>query len=144
MTYELGTIKVEAELHEEDPGTVESLQDVVARYDTLGEEQKEHFYALFLNNANTVIGDKLIGLGSRDQVQFDISDLVRTAALVNAGAVIIIHNHPSGKPGPTDQDIEATRGVGNAMDTLGVKLLDHVIVTRTESYSMKQHGCGPF
>lgn len=72
MGYELGTIKVKAEIEEEDSGTVESFQDVVARYDDLGDEQKEYFYALFLTNGNEVIGDKLIGLGGRDSVQFDI------------------------------------------------------------------------
>jgi len=64
-------------------------------------------------------------------------DLVRTAALVNAGAVIIVHNHPSRKAEPSANDIEATRNVKETFDNLGIELLDHVIITHNNSYSMK-------
>jgi DNA repair protein RadC len=144
VTHELGTIKVEAEIREENPGAVESLQDVVARYDTLGKEQKEHFYALFFNNANTVIGEKLIVLGTNDTVQTDLQDIVRTAALVNAGAAILVHNHPSDNAGATDRDIGVTQHAHDVLEKINVQLLDHVVITRDSNYSMRRKNDGPF
>lgn len=144
MKYELGTIKVHAEIREESENSIECFQDITRKYDSLGEKQKEHVYAVFLQNGNQEIGDKLIGLGGRDHAQFDIQDLVRTAALVNAAAVILIHNHPSGHPGPTQEDIETTERVHEALEIIGVHLLDHVIITRNHNYSMKGEQDGPF
>lgn len=144
MKHELGTITVTAEIREESADTIETFSDVVAKYRCLGEEQKEHMYAVFLTNGNEELGDKLIGLGSNDTVQFDIQDVARTAVLVNAGAVILVHNHPSGNAQPTQQDINATKDVNEVLDILGIQLLDHVIITRNGSHSMKANEDGPF
>lgn len=144
MEHEFGTIKVKAELREEPESKIESLSDVTTKYQDLGEKQKEHFYAVFLTNDNTEIGDKLIALGGRDSVTVDLQDIARTAALVNAAAVIVVHNHPSRNPTPTQKDIEATHEIHDALDPLGVQLLDHVIITENQSHSMKQAKEGPF
>ena len=143
MEHEFGTIQVKAEITEESRRKIECLQDLTEKYRSLEEKQKEHVYAIFLNNGNKEIGDKIIGLGKRDQAQFDIQDLVRTAALVNAAATILVHNHPSGNPQPTDNDIDTTKKIHDALETLGVQLLDHVIITRDSSYSMRRKNDGP-
>ena len=143
MKHRFGTIEVQAKYREEPSNRIESFQDVTRKYRSLGEKQKEHVYAIFLNNGNKEIGDKIIGLGKRDQAQFDIQDLLRTAALVNAAATILVHNHPSGNPQPTDNDIDTTKKIHDALETLGVQLLDHVIITRDSSYSMRRKNDGP-
>lgn len=142
MSY--GTIRVKAEILDDNPGTVENLSDVKIKYHHLGREQKEHMYAVFLNNGNKEIGDKLLGLGTNDSVQLDYKDLARTALLVKASAVILVHNHPSGNANPTDQDIKATRDANEVLETIGVRLLDHVIISRNDDYSMRYHSDGPF
>lgn len=144
MEYELGTIKVTAELKEEPESKIQTLSDVTSKYRHLGEKQKEHFYTVFLTNDNTEIGDKLIALGTRDSVTIDIQDIARTALLVNAAAAILVHNHPSRNPEPTHQDIETTREIYEALDQLGIQLLDHVIITENDSHSMKGYNDGPF
>ena len=144
MEFELGTIKVEAQLLNEEQEKVESLQDVSLRYNTLGYEQKEHFYALFLDAGNNVLGDKLLGLGDESSAPADQKDLVRTAALVNAAAVILVHNHPSSNPDPTQQDIEITQKIHDLLDKINVQLLDHVIISRNQNHSMKRKNNGPF
>ena len=144
MRQELGNLTVKAEVQEEDPDSVHSLHDVVSRYRGLKDEQKEHLYAVFLKNGNRFIGDKIIGLGSRDTVKIDIQDVVRTAALTNAGAVILVHNHPSGKAGATAKDIEVTGEAYEVLEKINVELLDHVIISQTENYSMRQSHDGPF
>lgn len=144
MNYGLGTIQIEAEIVEESNEKIECFRDITIEYGSLGRKQKEHLYAVFLKNDNEKIGDKLIGLGGRDTVKFDIQDLVRTAALVNAGGVILIHNHPSGHSEPTQEDIDTTERIHDALETIGVQLLDHVIITQEHDYSMRGQQDGPF
>ncbi len=139
MEHELGTIKVEAKIQGETRGKIETFSDVTAKYTGLGEKQKEHLYAVFLDSGNEEIGDKLIGLGGNDSIPVDVQDIVRTASLVNASAVILVHNHPSGIAEATDQDIATTNDIKQALDRLGIHLLDHVIITRNKSYSFRAH-----
>lgn len=144
MKQELGNLTVKAEVQEHDPDTVKSLHDIFNRYESLKYEQKEHLYAVFLTNTNHFIGDKIIGIGSRDTVETDIQDVVRTAALTNAGAVILVHNHPSGNAGATAKDIEVTHEAREVLEKINVKLLDHVIISRENHYSMRRANDGPF
>lgn len=144
MKQELGNLTVNTEIQEQDPDTVQSLHDVISRYESLEQEPKEHLYAIFLNNGNQFIGDKIIGLGSRDTVEIDIQDVVRTAALTNAGATILVHNHPSGKAEATDKDIEVTQEAQEVLEKINVELLDHVIISRDSHYSMRRKNDGPF
>lgn len=125
---EVGNVTITAELHDTDPETLETETGVAAKYGYLSDKLKEHFYAVFLNGANEQLAEKLIGLGTAAGAEADISDIVRTAALVNARAVILVHNHPSGTAKPTDQDIDVTRQIRDALDLIEVDLLDHVII----------------
>jgi len=141
---ELGNITVKAEIQEQEPDTVQSLHDVVSRYEPLKHEQKEHLYAVFLTNGNRFIGDKIIGLGNRDSVGLDTQDVLRTAAITNAGAVILVHNHPSGSATATTKDVEVTQEAKQVLEKINVELLDHVIITRDGNYSMRTKNDGPF
>lgn len=144
MEHEFGTIRVSAEFTENPAQKIESKRDVVNRYGPLGDDLKECLYAVFLNGSNQLLGDKVIGLGSRDTVEIDIQDLIRTAAVVNAAAVILVHNHPSRKATATEQDLETTEQTYEVLEKINVDLLDHVIVTGNGSYSMRQKSDGPF
>jgi DNA repair protein RadC len=138
MKYSFGTIKVEAEVQGDDRDEVTTLSHIRERYSHLQGKQKEHLYALYLNNDNKVIGDKLISLGQSVQTSLDVKEVVRTAVLTDASAVVLVHNHPSGNCEPTDSDLKATEKVQTALQTFGVQLLDHVIISRKTCYSMKQ------
>jgi DNA repair protein RadC len=139
VKHELGTIEIKARIKDEEEKKIDSLTDVTQRYKHLENELKEHLYAIFLTSSNEVIGDKLHGLGTNQECGIDIQDLVRTAALVNAAAVILVHNHPSSNSTPTDADIETTAEAKQILNQIGVKLLDHVIISRNDNHSMKQH-----
>ncbi len=139
MNYSFGTIQVEAEIPEE-RDTVYSLSHIRERYKHLQSRQKEHLYAVFLNNDNQVIGDKLISLGQSVQTSMDTKDIARTAVLTDAEAVILVHNHSSANSQPSDADLEATEQVQNCLESFGVELLDHIILSRNQVYSMKAQG----
>jgi DNA repair protein RadC len=140
VEYELGSIQVTAELQDRDNEEVSSFSDVTSKYEFLRDRPKEHFYAVFLKSDNEVIGDKLIGLGNTSTASIDTKDVARTAVLTNATAVILVHNHPSTNDKATDQDIETTQRIEDALDLFGVEVLDHVIISQTDSYSMKHNG----
>jgi len=139
VEYELGSIQVTAELQDRDNEEVSSFSDVTSKYEFLRDRPKEHFYAVFLKSDNEVIGDKLIGLGNTSTTSIDTKDVARTAVLTNATAIILVHNHPSTNDKPTDQDIEATQRIKDALDLFDVEVLDHVIISQTDSYSMKHN-----
>ena len=139
MNYRFGTIQVEAEILEE-RDTVYSLSHIRERYKHLQSRQKEHLYAVFLNNDNQVIGDKLISLGQSVQTSMDTKDIARTAVLTDAEAVILVHNHTSTNSQPSNADLEATEQVQNCLESFGVELLDHIILSRNQVYSMKAEG----
>lgn len=140
MEHEFGSVRVSAELLDSEPETVRSFSDVKARYSELAGEAKEHLYALYLNSANQLLGDKLICLGSSDRVRVDIKDIARAAVLVGAEAVILVHNHPSGVTDPSEKDVKVTREVRKALDLFDVDLLDHVIFGRDDCRSMRGNG----
>jgi DNA repair protein RadC len=136
MEYSFGTIKVEAKV-EEDRDQLHSLSHIRERYSHLQGKQKEHLYAVYLNNDNEVIGDKLISLGQSMQTSLDVKDIARTAVLTDASAVILVHNHPSGNCEPTESDLTATEKIQTALQTFGVQLLDHIIISRKGICSFK-------
>jgi len=144
VKQKLGNLTVKAEIQGQETDTVQSLYDVVNRYECLKYEQKEHLYAVFLTNSNRFIADKLIGLGTSDSVEMDIQDVVRTAAVTNAGAALLVHNHTSGSSTATAKDIETTREANEILEKINVELLDHVIISKDSSYSMRRKNDGPF
>lgn len=137
MEYSFGTIQVEAEVLEDDRDSIATLQELKQRYSYLRSKQKEHLYAVYLDNDNQIIGDKLISLGQSVQTSLDVKDVVRTAVLTDASAVILVHNHCSGNCEPSSSDLKATEQVRTALETFGVQLLDHLIISRKGCHSMK-------
>ncbi len=144
MEYELGTIRVEAEILEENPIKITDFNDLLSRYRELGKNTSESLYAVYLDQDNCRIGDQRIGKGDHKSVAFNFTEILRTAALVNAAGTIIVHNHPSGNPAPTSKDIKTTEELHQALDQIGVELLDHVIIARNNELSMRGNQDGPF
>jgi len=92
----------------------------------------EELHALFLAANGAVIEAARLGVGSDRFCIVDPGVILRRALLVRATAMILAHNHPSGDPTPSDQDVSATRRVAELATPLGVRLLDHIVVGRGE------------
>lgn len=90
---------------------------------------KEIACALFLDARFGLIEKKIIGMGGKDQVSIELSDLIRIAIYVNGIHIILLHNHPSGDPTPSKEDISVTEVLKNGLDMFGMRLLDHIILT---------------
>ena len=105
----------------------------------LTEPAKESFFVAYLDSRNRMLGKDRVSVGSLDTTLAHPRDVFEKAIRANAAAVIVAHNHPSGDPHPSDDDIRLTRRLVEAGKILGIKVLDHVIVGGSEHYSFRQH-----
>jgi len=102
----------------------------------IGDLPHEEFWVLYLNSANRVIHKCRLSSGGITHTIVDIRLLFKNALEQGAVSLILVHNHPSGSTTPSKEDLELTERVRNAGDTLDIKLLDHIIVTEKEYYSI--------
>jgi DNA repair protein RadC len=100
----------------------------------------EEFRVLFLNRANQLMSDEVQQRGTVDHTAVYPREILKRALEHGASSVILVHNHPSGNPKPSKEDIEMTRQVVQAGLPFNIKVHDHVIVARDGHYSFKSHG----
>lgn len=103
---------------------------------------RESFYAIHLDTRNRVIGVEEVAKGTLNGVEVHPREVFKSAMLTNARAMIIAHNHPSGDPTPSRQDIELTTRLVDVGKMLGVPILDHVILAADGCRSMAQQPAG--
>ncbi len=104
---------------------------------------REFFYAVFLDQSMNAIGLSLIGTGGINHVLVDIRLVAQAALLLNATGVMISHNHPSGKVQPSPEDVNLTKKLSEGLQTLQIRLFDHIIVSNVEDgryYSFSDEG----
>jgi DNA repair protein RadC len=99
--------------------------------------EKEQFRILFLDKKNRVIADEVQQQGTVDHTPVYPREVVKRALELSATALILVHNHPSGDPTPSQADVEMTRQVAQVARTLGIQVLDHVIVGKDGHASLK-------
>jgi len=119
------------------PGEVSDYLRSIWKQDRI--ELQEEFYVLLLNNAMRVLGWSKISSGGRTATIVDVSYVVQLAVLSNASSVIVAHNHPSGALKPSTADINLTKRIQKALQTLSISLNDHIIICRQGYYSFLDH-----
>lgn len=102
--------------------------------------QREHFVAIFLNTKNKIISKEIVSIGSLNANIVHPREVFKPAIRVTASHIIIAHNHPSGDPTPSNEDIEITKKLIEAGKIIGIDILDHVIIGDSRHYSMKESG----
>lgn len=101
---------------------------------------REYFKVVFLNQAQEVLGYTQISEGGLTETCADVRIILQAALLANATALILAHNHPSGNPRPSRQDIALTRQVKEAAGIMRITVIDHVILTDDNYYSFADEG----
>lgn len=101
------------------------------------DNKKEHFVVFYLDTRNQEIQREIISVGTLNANLVHPREVFEPAIRHNAAQVIVAHNHPSGDPNPSQDDIEITKRLQEAGKILGIELLDHVIVTKTAYLSLK-------
>lgn len=107
----------------------------------IGDEDREVFLVMMLNTKNQVIALHRAHVGSLNASIVHPREVMKPAILNNAASIIVSHQHPSGNPSPSPEDIEVTKRLVEAGQILGIEVLDHVIVSYTGKYvSLKEKG----
>ena len=114
--------------------------DVVnaARY-LIGGAAEEHFIVFALNVKNEVVGHYTVAVGGIDLCPVDMRAIFRLALVTSASGIIAIHNHPSGSPEPSEQDVLVTEKMVKAAKLLDLPLIDHIVVAGEDHYSFREH-----
>ena len=117
------------------------LDDVIAHLTPeLKRLEREELRTLHLNNANELICEETVFRGSLNEVQIEPREIAKSCLKNNTSGVILAHNHPGGDPDPSEADITVTERIETSLDTLGIALVDHVIVGKYDEVSLKREG----
>jgi DNA repair protein RadC len=111
-------------------GRVRTADQVAALiWGRIGTASREHFAALHLDGRHNPIAYEVISMGTATASLVHPREVFQTACRIGTVALIIAHNHPSGDPTPSAEDLEVTQRIGKAGKILGIHLIDHIIVT---------------
>ncbi|MEO1422887.1 MAG: DNA repair protein RadC [Pseudomonadota bacterium] len=106
----------------------------------MAHRDREVFRAVFLDRKNAILADEVQGHGTVDHVPVYPREVAKRALELNASALILVHNHPSGDPTPSRSDIEVTEQVQSALAALGIVLHDHVVIGKEAETSFRSIG----
>ncbi len=120
---------------------ISSPEDVYRRiYPRMREQKKESFIELCLDTKNQIIREETISVGSLNANVVHPREVFKTALAESAAHIIVAHNHPSGDPTPSREDIEITKKLVETGKIIGIDVLDHVIIGDGRHFSMKEAG----
>ena len=107
-------------------------------HDNLSGLDHEEVWCIFLARDNSVIAKEMVSMGTLTQTSIDNRTVIRRALLNNAAGIILLHNHPSGNPQPSQSDIRFTSGMKKACDLMDIQFLDHIIFTDGGFFSFSE------
>lgn len=142
-TYDVKLVKEESKLYELDNVMVNSASaagEMVELVCELNDSTVEKFGIICLDTKNKVIGIHIVGVGGLASCNVEIRGIFQRALLNNAMSIILFHNHPSGDPTPSKEDISITRKIVEAGDVMTIKVLDHIICGDGQCVSLAERG----
>lgn len=115
--------------------------ELVYKYykEKLGDKKQEYFYAVYLDSNKKIIEDKLLFLGTVNYSLVHPREVFKESYLLGASAIICVHNHPGGNVLPSKQDMDITNNLIEVSKILGVKFLDHIIISKNNYYSFLEN-----
>ncbi len=116
-----------------------TMQDILGRIADIRTKQQEYFLCLSLDGGQRLIAQRTITIGTLDTVLAHPREVFADAIVDRAACIVVTHNHPSGDPAPSQKDTTLTQQLAAAGQLLGIPLRDHIIVTKTDYYSYRQH-----
>jgi DNA repair protein RadC len=123
----------------QDVTPLRTQEDIVARLDGIRTKQQEYCITLTLDGGQRLIAQRTITIGILDTVLAHPREIYADAIADRAATVVVAHNHPSGDVKPSNKDVTLTQQLAAAGQLLGVPMHDHLIVTKTEVFSFRQH-----
>ena len=135
--FELGK-RLDNSFYTNPKDSIKSPQDIIKlTRNKLRGKKKEHFLVLCLNTRNHLINSQTVSIGSLDSSIVHPREVFKEAISTSAASVIFVHNHPSGDPQPSEDDIKLTKRLVDAGEILGIEVLDHIIICDNDYFSLK-------
>jgi DNA repair protein RadC len=103
---------------------------------------QENLWVINLDTRNRMLNIEKLYVGSLNSSMVRVGELFRSAIQRNAASIIVVHNHPSGDPTPSPEDIALTKSIVQAGKLLDIELLDHLVIGQSKFVSMKERGLG--
>ena len=119
---------------------VKGPSDVVPLCKAMTNYRQEVFRVLLLSTRNEILRRVTVSKGSLSASLIHPRDVFYAAIKANAASIILVHNHPSGDPEPSAEDVELTKRISEAGELLGITVLDHVVVAKRGFVSLKERG----
>ena len=126
-----------AQRHIKQESRVDGAESAIALVPELKTAAQEHLVVLSLDGANRLIAKRLVTIGTLNASLVHPREVYSDPLKDRAASIIVIHNHPSGTLEPSDADMQVTQRLKDAGKLLGINLLDHIIITKTGYYSLK-------
>lgn len=118
---------------------IKSADDIYKKYMYLAEQTKELLVVLMLDNKHCILREKILYVGSENFIPINIREIAVELLQTNTKYFLLIHNHPNNKKKPSDEDIGSTLLIKNALSSLGLIMIDHVIITSHGYFSFKEN-----
>jgi DNA repair protein RadC len=118
---------------------IKTKQDIVAQISYLRDKKQEHLVGIYLNARNEMLSKKDLFIGTLNANLVHPREIFLEALNLNATAAIIVHNHPSGNSEPSEEDLIVTKRIIESGKIMGIEILEHVIISKTQSFSFKEN-----
>ncbi len=133
-------IRVKPNTKIESPEELYEIMQRILKREQKTDRDREHFWTISLNNANTVLNIELVSMGSVNATVIEPMEVYSIPLQKRATRVILVHNHPAGTLKPSESDKDITNRLIQAGRILHIEVLDHVIITEESFYSFSQSG----
>jgi len=144
MTYRLNVVTLKMVRERTLPSEVKKVgspDDAVTIFAAyLDGADREHFVAMYLDTKHQVTALHTVSIGSLNATVVHPREVFKGALLANAAALVVAHNHPSGDPTPSEEDVQVTNRLAAAAKVLGIELLDHVVLGHQCHVSFRERG----
>lgn len=116
------------------------VKDILPHINDIADKRQEYFVCISLNGANEIIEKRIVTVGLLDKSQVHPREVFADVITDRAASVIFAHNHPSGELKPSNSDLKIHEQLTEAAKILGIKVLDHIIVSKKGHYSFQEEG----
>ncbi|WP_341808129.1 RadC family protein [Wolbachia endosymbiont (group E) of Neria commutata] len=106
---------------------------------SIGSINKENFRVIYMNKKYRLIAEDLQNIGTVDQTPIYLREIIKRALLIGSTSIVISHNHPSGDVQPSNSDISLTKQLAEACQSIGIELIDHIIIAFNNHFSFKEN-----
>lgn len=118
---------------------IKSAEDVLSQVRDIADKKQEYLLVLYLNARHELLAKEVVGMGTINNLRLTPREIFSPAFQTPCASLIIVHNHPSGNPEPSDDDIRFTSRIHEAGELMGIPLIDHVIIAKSGYFSFRDN-----